>query len=393
MGYRVRVGSYATKAEADAEGTRLAAAHETASSVYTGWDGAATDRGPWHVNVLRIDPHTFRGRLSASYGPDLHDRETTSALARSAGATAAINSGFFVLDPASGAPGDPAGAGVYDGRVLSEAVGDRPALVLHDNARGTAVRRLSWDGTARIGERSVDVDGINRVPGLIRNCGGDRSDSPTSLPLHDTTCTDPDELVAFTPQYGPATPSGEGREVVIRHGVVTAVHAARGTSLAPGRTSLQATGRDVALLADVKVGDRLPVRSRLDSGDSPLATTHGTTVTNGGPVLVRGGRVRISQRRDGFVHPGDPSFAYGWFVKRNPRTIAGVDASRPHRPGHRGRPEHRGPRPVRARGGAARPVAGHGRRHQPRRRWLHDDGRQRVGDHPPLGRHRRAARR
>ena len=25
------------------------------------------------------------------------------------------------------------------------------------------------------------------------------------------------------------------------------------------------------------------------------------------------------------MHPGDPSFAYGWFVKRNPRTIAGVD--------------------------------------------------------------------
>ena len=52
----------------------------------------------------------------------------------------------------------------------------------------------------------------------------------------------------------------------------------------------------------------------------------GTTVTNGGPLLVRDGRVDITQRRDGFVHPGDPSFAYGWFVKRNPRTIAGVDA-------------------------------------------------------------------
>ena len=25
------------------------------------------------------------------------------------------------------------------------------------------------------------------------------------------------------------------------------------------------------------------------------------------------------------MHPGDPSFAYGWFVKRNPRTFAGVD--------------------------------------------------------------------
>jgi hypothetical protein len=147
LGYRVRVGSYPTKTEADGAKTRLTEAGETASSVYTGWDGAATDRGPWHVNVLRIDPRTFKGRLSASHGPDLHDRETTSEPARSTGATAAINSGFFVLDPASGAPGDPAGAGAYDRQVLSEAVGDRPALVLHDNARGTAVRRLSGTGT------------------------------------------------------------------------------------------------------------------------------------------------------------------------------------------------------------------------------------------------------
>ena len=26
------------------------------------------------------------------------------------------------------------------------------------------------------------------------------------------------------------------------------------------------------------------------------------------------------------MHPDDPSFAYGWFIKRNPRTFAGIDA-------------------------------------------------------------------
>ena len=36
--------------------------------------------------------------------------------------------------------------------------------------------------------------------------------------------------------------------------------------------------------------------------------------------------VEITQRRDGMVHPGEPSFAYGWFLRRNPRTFAGVDA-------------------------------------------------------------------
>jgi hypothetical protein len=112
LGYRVRVGRYTTKEAADADNARLAAAGETATSVYTGWDGERSARGPWHVNVVRIDPRSFAGRLAASFGPDLHDRETTSALSQAAGATLGVNAGYFVLDPKSGAPGDPRGAGV-----------------------------------------------------------------------------------------------------------------------------------------------------------------------------------------------------------------------------------------------------------------------------------------
>ena len=96
------------------------------------------------------------------------------------------------------------------------------------------------------------------MPGLIRNCGGDATDSPTILPLHDFTCTDDSELVAFTPRVRPSTPSGPGREVVLRKGVVDAVHDSRGTTLAPGQTSVQATGDDAALLQGRGVGDELP---------------------------------------------------------------------------------------------------------------------------------------
>src|SRR4051794_26873935 len=241
LGYRVRIGRFATLQEADQAKTRLTAAGETANSVYTGWDGDRDAGGPWHVNVVRIDPHRFTGTLKGSFGPDLFNRETTSALARSAHATVGVNGGYFVLDPASGAPGDPAGVGVYDGRFLSEPINGRPALVLHQNAKHTSVTRFTWQGRVRLAGRDVRLDGIDRVPNLIRNCGGDPTDRPTSSPLHDITCTDDSELVVFThefrteksitPDDPPTTPRGPGREIVLdpRH-VVRAVHAVRGTT-------------------------------------------------------------------------------------------------------------------------------------------------------------------
>ena len=329
LGYRVRVGTFGTKSDADAAKARLAAAGESASSVFTGWDGGREDRGPWHLKVLTIDPGAFHGSLGASYGPDLHDRETTSALARAAGATAAVNGGFFVLDPAAGAPGDPAGVGVYGGRLLSEPTTDRPTLVLHQDGTRTGVERLGWRGTVAVNGHQVGrLDGLNRVPGLIRNCGGDGTDSPTAKPLHDVTCTDDSELVAFDSSYGPSTPSGPGREVVVDgHHVVRSVAASRGVALAPGETAVQGTGTLAASLSGVRVGDRLELRSGLVGADgSPRPTDRSTTIVNGGPLLVQGGRESITQQRDGMVHPGDPSFAYGWVVKRNPRTFAGVDA-------------------------------------------------------------------
>jgi hypothetical protein len=284
------------------------------------------------MDVLVVDPATFEGELGASYGPDLERRETVSALAAAEGAVAAVNGGFFVLDPAAGAPGDPAGTGVYDGRVVSEPVGDRPALVLHEDGRA-AVARPAWRGTAALTARPsrpgaagelLDLDGVDRVPGLVRNCGG-TGDTPTDLPRHDVTCTDDDELVAFTTAFGASTPAGPGREVVVdASGRVVAVQDRRGVALTAGRRSLQATGDRVAEVAAARPGDRLRLRTATVADGRSLAAP-GVSVVNGGPELVRDGRAHVTQARDGMVHPDDPSFAYGWALQRNPRTFAGVD--------------------------------------------------------------------
>jgi hypothetical protein len=326
LGFRVRIGLDADKAAANTLLARVRAAGFTASTVFTGWDGASTDRGPWRVQVLTIDPEKFRGDLAGDFGPDIERRETTSALARARNATAGVNAGFFVLDPAAGAPGDPAGLGVYDGQPRSEATNGRPVFTFTADARHAGVNRYSWTGEVRGGHTTLALDGINRVPGLIRNCGGTHDDLPTSHPLHDTTCTDPDELVAFTADYGASTPAGPGVEAVLdRQGRVTEVRETRGGALPAGARSVQGTGTEAATLrAIAKPGARLAVSGHLTDGQGRPAHSPQMAV-NGGPELVRGGRPHVTPRADGMVRPGDPSFYYGWAAKRNPRTIAGVD--------------------------------------------------------------------
>ncbi|MEE9095140.1 phosphodiester glycosidase family protein [Pseudarthrobacter phenanthrenivorans] len=332
LGYRVRVGQFGSKADGSATIDQIKAAGYKASVIYTGWDGDAgsskNDRGPWNLQVLTIDPKEFHGDLTSSFGPNLEDRETTSQLSAAAGALAAVNGGFFTMDPAAGAPGDPAGTAVHDGKVLSEPVGDRPSLVLDKNS--TSIKRLHWHGTvAAPGSADLPLDGIDRVPGLIRNCGG-TNDTPTNLPLHDFTCTDANEIVYFTPDFGPTTPTGPGLEVVLdAQGTVTAVNHARGTALPAGAQSLQAIGTDADKLAALAIpGKKLKVDTDLLTEDGKILTTTPTTdVVNGGPTLVQNGQLDVTAKRDGMVRSNDSnSFFYGWVHKRNPRTFAGVDA-------------------------------------------------------------------
>ena len=334
LGYRVRAGRFPAKADGDATVAQIKAAGFASSVIYTGWDGdtgtSESTRGPWKLEVLTIDPEQFRGDLTSSFGPDLQDREKTSQLGAASGALAAVNGGYFTMDPNAGAPGDPAGAAVQDGKILSEPVGERPSLVIGART-GTSVQRLGWKGTVTAPGRAgqLTLDGLNRVPGLIRNCGG-AGDTPTSLPLHDVTCTDADEIVAFTPEFGPATPSGPGVEVVLdAHGGVTRMNTSRGTAVPAGGMTLQAIGTDVKKLSDLAAtASRLKVDMDLVNENGKALKIGATTdVVNGGPVLVQNSIENVTAARDGMVRGGDSnSFYYGWVHKRNPRTIAGVDA-------------------------------------------------------------------
>lgn len=329
LGHRVRVGAFPTEAEAEAARSELMALGYAGGTWYEGWDGdqqdAAEGGGPVNVDVLTIDPRRFDGEVTAGFGEDIERTETTSEL--SEGALAGVNAGFFVYGEQHGAPGDPAGAAAYNGEILSETVGDRPNLVIDHRKGKASIQRLTWEGRVSSGSERLDLDGINRVPGKIRNCGG-TDDLPTDAPKHDVTCTDEDEIVVFTEEYGSVTPEGEGLEVIVDgRGRIQEVNQERGTELSDGQYAIQAIGTDTADLHEFATeARRIKLTNEyLDERGRKLRMTPHTQVLNGGPNLLTDGERNVTAARDGMVHADNPGQFYGWTHQRNPRTIAGVD--------------------------------------------------------------------
>nr|MBA3794937.1 SPOR domain-containing protein [Rubrobacter sp.] len=144
-GYLVRVGKFASQAEADALRAELTAdGYAGTRTVYTGEDGGKTT-GPWVVNVLKVDPDRYSGTLAPELATEIvPERELLTGISARTGALAAINGGYFVIGPNDGTPGDLAGISVLEGDLVSEAVDGRTSLVLPEgDGSGSDVAALS----------------------------------------------------------------------------------------------------------------------------------------------------------------------------------------------------------------------------------------------------------
>lgn len=328
IGYRVRVGRFSTEDAANAVSAQLAAEKFKPSVVYTGQDGDAT-AGPWVVRALTVDFHAFKGTVAESHDTTLAGRRTTTRIAQDTGALAAVNGGFFVISGADGVVGDSTGIVMQHGRLLHDATNGRVAAILRDGGRRLQLEKL-WTKIDLVDERAHthQVEGLNRAPGLIRNCGGHQGDVPTSLPLMDVTCANPNEMVVFTPEFGSALPTGAGAEAVLdAQGRVVSQGPRTATSVPAGGKVIEAIGTEAAWLQQhATVGRRLRVVTRV-TGPRGRAVRFapGDSAVNGGPQLVNDGNVSIAPRVDGLIHPDDPSYFYGWGIRRNPRTMIGVD--------------------------------------------------------------------
>ncbi|MGN9908652.1 phosphodiester glycosidase family protein [Phytohabitans sp. LJ34] len=267
-----------------------------------------TTRGPWVVNVLTIDPRRARGHLAATYGPNLGQVEPTTELVRSAGALAGVNASFFTFTANPQYPGDPVGLGIFGGRLLSEPTTD-PAevnLVVDAASDKVLMGRLSWTGTVRNRRTgaTLPLEFLNHPPVVPAAC---------ATLADQTRCGVSGDVVEFTPEFGPATPAGAGVEVVLdRHGCAVRTATTRGTSLAAGQKSLQATGQEAAAVLAITASGCLTRTVTLrDAEGDRVDLRPGLFGVNGRYPLTADGRIVVPA-------------GTGSFFARNPRTIAGV---------------------------------------------------------------------
>ena len=325
-GYRVRVGGFAAQPDAQNQAAAVTSAGLHPAVEWTGYDvDQAPDRESVHVGI--VDPVRFRGGIVADHGGAVAGRVTTSAQARAAGSVLAVNGGFFITSDADGVQGTQSGLAAYRGTLDAQSAGDRAALILQDGGRRSRVANLVSRARVRDGASSFAINGINRVPGKIRDCGRPGV-SPTESPRQDFTCTGTDDLVLFTPHYGANLPTGAGAQAVLDHNGRVVGAGTGGGTVPAGGSVLQGIGTAATWLkAHAVVGRRLTVDERVrDSSGRAVPLTGGTGIVSAGPVLVRDGRLSIDAATEGFVDPADLSFGYAWAEQRQPRTLAGTDA-------------------------------------------------------------------
>lgn len=259
-------------------------------------------KSPAILSILRIDPKKPGVKVVSALGKDFvsgadaaKGRETISAMVARKGAVAGINADFFPWT------GDPLGLAIIGGGLVSEPC-DRAAVGFTESGE-VFFDKLSFNGTLTTSSGAMfPVRGINRQRG--RN-----------------------EMVLFTPLYGPSTGTKGGIELLLQVDrpvransdiptAVVTVSLASDSPIPAGRAVLSAHGQAADWITqNVKSGDELALRFEIEA-DSGRDWSRVVEAVGGGPWLVKDGAIYVDSANQNFK----PDIVIG----RNPRTAVGV---------------------------------------------------------------------
>ncbi|MBA5760912.1 phosphodiester glycosidase family protein [Vibrio sp. 404] len=349
LGEIVRIRGFSSAEQAGDFATQLKQSDLSFSTRFSAQDGYPT-RGPFDISLLRIDLNQYQGKVESILANDkITTAETVSSMAKRNNALAAVNGGFFAFSDKVGDLGAPAGLYVQDGELLREAANQRPVLIIDNSGNHSKVMIGASVETQVLlshNNQELRIDGLNRKPGIILNCGG-FGDTPSTEAIHDFVCTDDSEIIVYNSAYGSQTPKGEGSEIILdAAGKVVAINPSRGSQITSEHQYIQLSGE--ATLS-VKLGDTVTIESKVLVDGKEVALTKGLSMLNAGPSLVTNFEIdKASRNTQGFNpypstgnHAGSQDddglgvsgamenregFYNGWVLRRHPRTALGVTA-------------------------------------------------------------------
>ncbi len=328
VGYQERlVGNFSSQTDASAWLAERKLPTECAPTIKAGPQYPGDETSPWRIHVLKLD-RNFTGRLEVARGDaNAVGLAKPSDVRVRHNALAAINGGFFVMVPNDGIVGESAGISVIGGRLISEPA-RRPWALIENGSRiqvSVQTRDAQFLPRIRWADHSVtNLDGLNRDPHLLRNCGA-LNDPLYSAAWHDRTCYPRNQIVAFTENAGfvPAVGAGDVFAKVTLAGHI--VSASPADTLKRGEYLLMATGSRAPLLRR-KINPRLKASVELTAGP----VSEDIFAVNGSPVLLVDGHASIREALEGW--PFDradrvqATEMHKFVVLRAPRSALGVTA-------------------------------------------------------------------
>ncbi len=280
---------------------------------------------PRRYHVVALDPDQFDGMVKVALANGkVAGRAPTSQIARDKGAIVAVNGGFFVMTSEDGVVGDPTSVAIIDGRIESEPTRGRPWIAISNQGQVSASLELSsepaapslqWDdGT------TTPLDGINRRPELLRNCGA-LLEPAARVTWHDQTCLMQNQMVAFTKTAGFLPPffQNAAYSLIKADGTITQGYRAPQAQ----ELLLVATGERVAELHRLSAMEK-----RAQLYVPVLGAWPGLFAVGGGPTLLKDGKTYRSETTEGWPFASAPldqaNAMHRWVNLKNPRTAIGV---------------------------------------------------------------------